>query len=152
EHARIGRTEADKLEPELPRLTLVAAKGGKPTAIELDGAPLTSRMWSEPMPLDPGPHELAVAVTDARVWRKTVTIDGGERTSVDLPFVPVEATPAPPVNDHRSGRNPPIPPNTDAQRTWAFVLGGVGAAAVVTGVALFTSARLEYDGAGGHCT
>nr|UXE46083.1 hypothetical protein Hi04_10k_c5591_00023 [uncultured bacterium] len=155
-HAQIGQTEADKLEPDLPRLSLVVPKGGAPPAVTLDGDALTAEMWSAPIPLDPGQHEIAVTLGERRVWRKPVTMTRGERTTVELPPVPAEAAPAPqpvsPINDHVAGRNSPAQAETDTRRTWAFVLGGVGAAAVITGVALFTSARLEYDGVGGHCT
>ena len=154
DHARIGQTEADKLEPDLPRLVLVIQKGSGTPALELDGERLGAPMWAEPIPLDPGPHDIAVTVAATYVWRKTVTMSRGERTTVELPPVPAAApapAPAAPANDHPSGRSAPPQPETNPRRTWAFVLGGVGAAAVITSVALFTSARVEYDGVGGHC-
>ena len=153
EHARIARTEGDKLEPELPRLSLIVPKGqGAPPAIELDSAPLSPELWTLPIPLDPGDHVVAIIANKAQVWQATVTLVRGQHATMELPPVhppPNEQTAAPPPAS-------PAPENEassgDAQGTWAIVTGSVGAACVVTGVALFVSARVQYDGVGDHCT
>jgi hypothetical protein len=152
EHARIARAEGDKLEPELPRLSLMVPKGeGAPPAIELDSAPLSPEMWTLPIPLDPGEHVVAIVADKARVWQATVMLVRGKQATLELPPVnppakvqtaaPLPASPAPQTEASSS----------DAQGTWAIVTGSVGAACVVTGVALFVSARVQYDGVGDHC-
>jgi hypothetical protein len=164
EHARIARTQAEKLEPELPHLTLVVPNVGTRPSVALDGAPLPSDMWSVPIPVDPGSHDVVVDVKGARTWQTTVTIARKERRSVEVPADGLQITEAPPAPrphaDEPAGRARAGSRNataeesstSDSRRTWALVVGGVGAAAITTGAALFTSARLQYDGAGDHCT
>jgi hypothetical protein len=167
EHARIARTEGDKLEPELPRLTLVVPKrDGTPPSIELDDEPLPPEMWSVPIPVDPGTHGITVNVNATHAWQTSVTMERRERKTIEVPRatldnasaettrrVPVPDAPARPRTESSApSRAEGVHGASSTQRTWALVLGGVGTAAVVTGAALFTSARLEYDGVGDHCT
>jgi hypothetical protein len=61
--------------------------------------------------------------------------------------------PPPPANEHPQpppAREAP-PPSGSSQRTWGYILGGTGVAAVVTGAALLVSARVQYDGAEDDC-
>lgn len=167
EHERIARTEAEKLEPDLPRLTLLVPKGAARPTIELDGEPLPADMWSVPIPIDPGKHDIVVSVNDAHVWQTTVTMVRRQHATVEVPPAKVEIA-SPPADrgasagsatsqgDAVASRTPSRETEAqgarDPKRTWAIVLGAVGSAAVVTGVVLFASARLEYDGVGDHCT
>lgn len=166
EHARIARTEGEKLEPEVPQLTLVVPRSeGSPPSIVLDDEPLSPDMWSVPIPVDPGKHSVAVVANGTRAWQTAVTMARREHATVEIPRTELDRAKAlapaiaPVTEPTTGGKVEPSKPApraargaSGAQRTWAFVLGGVGAAAVVTGAALFTSARLEYDGVGDHCT
>jgi hypothetical protein len=145
EHARIARTEADKLEPDLPRLELrVEKRDGHAPTVSLDGAPLSPNMLSVPIPVDPGPHEIRAGNPSAP-WTKAIAAVRNQIVTVDVP--------APPAREPAllTSSAPAAVPEHTARRTWALALGGVGAAGAVVGIALFASARLEYDGAASHC-
>lgn len=168
EHERMARTEAEKLEPDLPRLTLrIPETSNVVVTIELDGELLSPDLWSVPIPTDPGKHDVVVSVNHTLVWETTITVARRQHATLEVPRAKLESTSTPAARETPAAGPPPqagavpvrVPlrdtePHTrrDSTRTWALVLGGVGGAAVVTGVALFVSARLEYDGVGDHCT
>jgi hypothetical protein len=160
QHEALGREQADKLKPEVPELVLILRKE-EPAGVvlELDGAPLEREMWLVPIPVDPGAHTVAKRGNGNEPWQKTITLARGEHTSVEVPassntkLPPV--VPPPPIEPAGPAPVPEKqrPPETSgsAQKTWGYALGGVGAAALVTGVALFVSARVQYDGAADDC-
>jgi hypothetical protein len=164
QHEALAREQADKLEPDVPHLVaLIAADQPAGVALLLDGAPLEREMWSVPIPLDPGAHRLERRASGASPWEKAITVKRGERITVEVPSVastaslPAVVTPPPPTTQAKPSARPTPPVDeapretSSSQRTWGYVLGGVGAAAFLTGAALFVSARVEYDGAADDC-
>jgi hypothetical protein len=176
QHEKIAREQADKLEPDLPRLSVAVAGGERTILIELDGESLPRAMWSVPVPVDPGAHRVKARLESGRDWEKSVTLARAERASVEIPVA--EPAPAatvaplvpvtPPVQTGGTGAvgavppgttpgitGPVEPPPTHEQATsrpgWALATGVIGAGAIVAGTALFVSARLQYDAASKHC-
>jgi hypothetical protein len=158
QHETLAREEAAKLEPEVPHL-VVAIGREEPSgvSVRLDGAPLEREVWSTPIPVDPGAHRVERLVAGGEPWEKTVTLARAERATVEVPKSPaVVAAPAPAVAPPPSQKPPAPPPDAppssgSSQRTWGYIVGGAGVAAVVTGGALLVSARVQYDGAEDDC-
>ena len=160
QHETLAREQATKLEPEVPHL-VVAIGRDEPSSVSvrLDGAPLERDVWSTPIPVDPGAHRVERLADGSEPWEKTVTLARGESMTVEVPKATLAVTPVPavPAASPPSERPPPPPsrdappPSGSAQRTWGYILGGTGVAAVVTGTALLVSARVQYDGAEEDC-
>ena len=159
QHETLAREQATKLEPEVPHI-VVAIGRDEPSgvSVRLDGAPLERDVWSTPIPVDPGAHKVERLVDGGEPWEKTVTLARGERVTVEMPkttgaAAAVPVAPPPPSNE--KPKPPPAreapPPSGSSQRTWGYILGGAGVAAVVTGAALLVSARVQYDGAEEDC-
>jgi hypothetical protein len=57
-----ARTELEQVEPRVPKLTIVVQPGnvGKPT-LEVDGQSVPAALIGEAVPLDPGPHRVAIS-------------------------------------------------------------------------------------------
>jgi hypothetical protein len=106
-HERLAREQAVELEPRVPHLLLVVPRSeGAALDIELDGRPVTSDMWSVPLPVDPGLHRVAASMDGKQVWNKEVKLGAGER-------VTVEVTPSP-SHAQSPATEPRIRPGADA--------------------------------------
>jgi hypothetical protein len=152
-HERVAREQAEKLEAELPRLSLRLAEGvEEPLAVDLDGKKIPPQTWSVAVPLDPGPHELLVLFSGGRTLRRDFNVAEGQRASIDIsspePPSVQGAAPSPAVN---------VPPaHGDAAASarrpvWALALGSSGIVALLGSVALFGVARSQYDSAARAC-
>ncbi len=124
---------ARALEQRLPRLTVDVLPQQADVSVSIDGEDLPAMSHGLPIPVDPGEHVVAARASGYDSWRSSLTIAGdGSRTTVVVPpLVPTES--ADPVTKAPSGR---------AQRTAAFVVGGVGLAGVVVGAVQATRAFL----------
>ncbi len=159
QHETLAREQATKLEPEVPHLVVaIGREEPSSVSVRLDGAPLERDVWSTPIPVDPGAHRVERLVEGGAPWEKTVTLARGEHATVEVPKAPqAAAAPAVVVPPPLKNQPPPTaprdtpPPSGSAQRTWGYILGGAGVAAVVTGGALLVSARVQYDGAEEDC-
>lgn len=158
QHEALAREQADKLEPEVPHL-VVAFDRTVPAdiSVRLDGAVLERDMWSIPIPVDPGEHRLERSGGAMEPWAKTVTLARGQRLTIELPPLAGGAAPLAPVVSNEPTKPAPPPARDEpkssksSQRTWGFIIGGAGVAAIATGAALFVSARVRYDGAEEDC-
>jgi hypothetical protein len=164
EHEQIAKDQAAKLEGELGLLTVnVDAADDANLSVHLDGQAIARDLWSVPIPVDPGPHKVDVYSGDQRVSYYTVTSVRGQPSTLRIPRVSNSSAASRPPPAPSSGatptRDPPkaearrdvAPPRHDSTRTWAYVTGGVGVAALVGGSALFVSARLKYDSVADRC-
>jgi hypothetical protein len=117
----------------IPSLVIAARGPSGDDAMEVrvlvDGSLLADRIGGVPLEVDPGPHRLRFEMQGAQPVEKEVVVREGERARrIDVAFVPAsastptETTPAEPQQPVR-----PVP-------TLAWVLGGVGAAALVVGI------------------
>jgi hypothetical protein len=157
-HEKIAREQADKLEPDLPRLAIVVTGGAeRQLTLELDGAPLARETWSVAMPVDPGSHRVAARLEDGRDWQTDVTAALAERAQVEVPLArapqaPLTVAAVQPSAPAKVDYAPPRAPRAAVLRpAWALGVTALGTAAVVVGGGMFVSARLEYDGARERC-
>jgi hypothetical protein len=133
ERGNYARQRLAAIERKIPKLTAKLGAGSPADArIDLDGAPLSSK---DPVALEPGEHVLVVhasgrsdvesRITLAESENRTVVLNVGTRTTVDAPAKLTTPTPTPPAPPPREG---------SGLRTTGWVVLGVGAAGVATGL------------------
>jgi len=108
--------------------------------VRRDAEPIEASRWGTPLPVDPGTHEVSAFAAGKRPWSIKVTAAAGAPIEVSIPGLedlPAASSIAPPP----AARPPPVsPPPRDAPTsrggvpTWAWAVGGIGAAS--TGVAV----------------
>jgi tetratricopeptide (TPR) repeat protein len=158
-----------ELTPRLSRLAIRWSPEGPPAdaSISLDGTALAPELVAQPVPLDPGEHELTVMRPGYRDFSRRVTLGPeADRVEVEVPALeplpaaePVVVAAAAPVRPTQQPAPPaaPAPRDEHGSRTlgWALVGGGAAALAVGTyfgarALSLKTESDRYYDG--NHCT
>ena len=158
ERAEISVRERAKLLEIVPRLSVsLPASTPEGTVVMKDGIVLNRDNLNDVMLVDPGEHVFVTQAPGGAPTEHTVTVRRGERKRVELVVSPgtgvAQVTPAgpkpPPTTRPRptpdpSSEIPPIEPDTEpdqgphveqggAQRTTAFVFGGIGIAGLAVG-------------------
>ncbi|WP_434042470.1 MULTISPECIES: tetratricopeptide repeat protein [Sorangium] len=145
-----------ELEPRVPRLVVELAEVAPAAELFLDHAPLPQASIGSELPVDPGNHTIVARWSDGRQTDATVTIGEGARKVVRLEPPPDTGAPPPATAVSTAPQAPSPPPDTasapssSGRRTLAFVVGGVGAAALggsllTGGLALGTKGDLEEE-------
>jgi tetratricopeptide (TPR) repeat protein len=145
---RRAREGLASVEPKLSYLVLKLDPATQAIAgvkLAIDGADLPI-IADAKLPIDPGPHTLAVHAPNYETWQSDITITGPSTTqNVAVPPLqakpaapPVSAAPAPasaPVNSPLLDANPPSRERAENKnmRLVAYVMGGAGLAAVAVG-------------------
>lgn len=161
--AALAQKHIDALLPRLSKLTVVVTDGSVAgLEVRRDGTLLPQAAWGTAMPLDPGEHRVEAAAPGRRPFAVTVTIgkDADART-VTVPSLEAVAPPppsvasAPPPPPATTSAPPPPATSVVAQPartpTWAWVAGGVGAAALVGGTAFALASRSNARAAKDAC-
>ncbi|WP_437526568.1 PEGA domain-containing protein [Sorangium sp. So ce726] len=110
------------LEPRVPKLVIVVK--GAPAGMEVlrDGTALPAAALGEPLPVDPGPHEIRASAPGHEAETRSITLAEGETTTVELTLREAAgaSTAKPPTtaNEARGGGAP----------TWAWISGAAGIA------------------------
>ncbi|WP_437574922.1 tetratricopeptide repeat protein [Sorangium sp. So ce887] len=144
------------LEPRLPRLVVQLADGAPaPSEVLLDRAAMPQASLGSELPVDPGDHVLVARWVDGRQAEARVSVAEGVRKDVRLEPPPAAAAPPPDrVSDAPQAPSPPPDapplPASSARRTLAFVVGGVGVAAlggsfITGGLAIGAKGDLEKE-------
>jgi hypothetical protein len=119
---------AAALEPKLCRLRLHA---DDPAMIVLrNGEVVDSGVLDNAIPVDPGSHEIEARATGKAPWKHTVVVDSpGVTVELRIPTDEADGTAGatPPPDAQASGKS------SGAQRTLAWVSGGLGVAGIATG-------------------
>ncbi|KYF72068.1 PEGA domain-containing protein [Sorangium cellulosum] len=116
------------LEPRLPKLRIVLEGAPPGVEVQRDGTPLPAAALGEPLPIDPGPHEIRASAPGHQAETRSVTLKEGETATVELTLRPAAAAPsasapvaaAADTNEASSGRVP----------IWAWISGAAGIALV----------------------
>jgi hypothetical protein len=132
ERVEVAKSEHKKLLPDIPELVLVWP-GAPPrdATVTVDGAEVDQETLGRARHVDPGQHMVAVNYADGSQSTRKVAIELGQTLRVILPSAQGERPP-PPVDDTPSVPEAEKKPGT-SQRTWAYIIGGVGAAGVLLG-------------------
>jgi len=156
-----GRVAA--LEARLPTLTVRLAPGSPPdTVIVRDGSELHAASLGVALPLDVGTHHVVVSApghdTNAEdvdlaegEHRELVVAPGPETKPAAPPPAPPPVTVAPPPAPAAVAAPPSEPKRAPDTRTLGFVVGGAGAAGVVTALVLGGVALGEKSTVDDHC-
>lgn len=135
----IAEQRAKSLEPRLPYVTLRRVTDTPSGArVRVDGTELGEGSFDVALPMDPGAHEL-VLVTETRQERRPFTLAEGQQSDVPIRFSPAEPAPN-------------APPDGSSQRTWGYVVGGVGVAGVLTGIVAGVVTLGKKSTADDHCS
>jgi hypothetical protein len=85
-----ARTRAAALEPIVPKLLIKVEPGSDVPALEVrrDGDVLAREAWGQPLPIDPGRHDVDAALPGKKPWHQAVTLTAtGETATVTVgPF------------------------------------------------------------------
>jgi hypothetical protein len=131
---KIARERADKLYPQVPRVTLDIDQTNSQVEIAIDGQ--ASRVGAGvPIPLDPGKHTIAVSAQGRKSWSQSIDVAAASQQTIKVPaleLVPVIATPEPPKDKPQSVPESP-PPQKSSTLKWVG-WGAVGVGVVALGV------------------
>jgi len=156
-----ARKRAAELEPRLPRLT-VTVVADPALRVTRDGEDITP-ILGVASPVDPGKHRIA-ASWKGQEWSSDVTVAPARTVEVKVPRfwteppapapapmpapVPAQPEPAQPEPEAVAPPVAPSPPSQGKDRTWAWVTGGVGVAAITTGLIFGAVAKSRWDESG----
>jgi hypothetical protein len=125
------------LRLRVPRLDVRLAPSSPPGAmIARDGVPIDAAALGLGIPVDPGVHRITVAAPGRTTSEVVVNLAEGERRSISVSagqVVPAKASVA---------AVPPAP-ESDATPVGAWIVGGIGAASVLTGATFGVLAIVE---------
>ena len=158
ELARAARERSADLQRRMPQLTLTLSSKTPPGAeIEIDHQKVSESALREPLPLDPGPHDVNATAPGVPAFHTAITMNEGARLSIVVPLDPAAPPPLPPPGPGSgsdgttgegaspqpglSGGSSPPPSSTplraSARATVGWIGVGTGAALVVaSGVVL----------------
>ena len=129
ERRKLAETKLAELSPRVPKLMVTLAAGTPAgTVVRRDGVELGAPSLGVALPVDPGTRVLVVRTPDGRERETRVTLAPGENKAIEL---------APAVDETHAARAlpPPTEPSPAARGgdTAAYVVGGVGVAALAVG-------------------
>ncbi|MFO0619572.1 MAG: hypothetical protein U0414_43700 [Polyangiaceae bacterium] len=134
---KTAQEQRDLLKPDVPLLT-VALEPGAPldTLVKRDDTVLNAPSLGVALPVDPGEHTISAQPPNGPVTTQTLTIGKGERKELRLKVEVTTTTTVSTISKTGGSAAPPSAPREsrrEAQRIAAFVLGGIGAAGLVSG-------------------
>jgi hypothetical protein len=129
QRAAFAREHAAALEPTLSKMRVDIQQAIANAEVRLDGIPLPAASIGPEVPVDPGDHVLEASAPGKKPWRQPLHVDQGRGLTVAR--IELE-------DDAAAGVSAPA--ESHPSRTLAYVLGGVGVAAVGVGVALLVRA------------
>lgn len=135
----IAEQRAKLLEPRLPFVTLLrATSAAADMRLRVDGTELGEGSFGVALPMDPGPHELVVMTAARPEQKRSFVLAEGERRELTIGAEMPRPAPPPiasaPLREEEPQDVAAEPPRDGhRQRTWGYVVGGVGAAGVVLG-------------------
>src|SRR5690606_10204945 len=147
ERAKVGEQRAQKLEPQLSRLTIAVADANRSIpglAVRRQRLTIAPAVGDTPVPADPGEQVIVASAPGHESFEQTVTVRAGatsasvevpplrkldEPSPAPTPPAPAAAASSPPASSTTLVAARPDAPASSAgtsQRTLAYVLGGVG--------------------------
>jgi hypothetical protein len=164
--ASFARERAGKLASRVPRMVIlvspeVAAVPG--LEIRRDGVALDRSQWAAPLPVDPGPHAVAVSAPGKTSWSESFTLAADKPpVTVKVPVLAdaAAAGAAAPTQEATapSARVADVAPPPDASvaesggvPTWAWIAGGAGLVFAGVAVGFLVDERMTQSTIDGHC-
>jgi hypothetical protein len=150
EREEIARLRAASIEPKLCRLIVrVPPEADLPgLALERDLVPFERALWNEPLPIDPGSHQVRATAPGRRPWSGVTDVESptcqGATEALGVPVL--ENAPVAPLFVE-----PPRTTRWGLQRELALVGGGLGLLLIGTGAGLAIDAAVSYTDAKNQC-
>jgi hypothetical protein len=155
ERADFARTHAAALAPRLSRLIVtVAAPPPEGLEVRRDGTTIDAAVFGTAVPVDPGTHLLEARAPHKKTWTTSIDVepDAASPRAVAIPSLEPDDVP---IAAAAPSYGPPAPAGASAvestpearggaQRTWAFILGGVGGAGLVASLVSGLVAKSQY--------
>ena len=148
-----AKERADKLEPRLIKLTILAHASG--LDVKLDGTSIDSAALGSPIPVDAGKHRIEATASGKKPFTKDVEVnEKAKNPSVDIP--PLEDEPKP-VVEAPAPPSPTEPPPEGAkswstQKTLGVVAAGVGVVGIGVGAFFGIRTSSKWNDAKGRCS
>lgn len=148
---QIARQRAEKLEPQLIRLSIVSRSTS--LDVKLDGSPIDPAAMKTPIPIDPGEHTIEASAQGKKPFSTTIdVVEGSNAPSVEIPELEDEPKTEriepqrqeiiePPHDEHRGS----------PQRTIGVIAAGVGVVGLGVGGYLGLRTSSMWKEAQTHC-
>ncbi len=137
---KLARDRADALAPRLPRLSIELATPAPDAVVERDGSVVPAALLGQPIPVDPGDHEIKLSAPGRTSRTVRVTVREGEAKVIQLELPP-EAAPSPARPVRRPAPHGASPRVIAGVSVAAVGLVGVVVGAATGGVALSDMSR-----------
>jgi hypothetical protein len=172
DRARLAEERAERLTPQLSRLTIEVGDGTRAIAglaLRRQGQSVPPAAWNVPVPLDPGKYRIEASAPGYRDWSETVEVASGAVTArILVPMLTPSAAdtgapaPAPvsnplPVGSAESSAvldastSAPSASGADPRRIAAYALAGVGVVGIGIGSFFGLRAIGKNDDAKAFC-
>jgi hypothetical protein len=132
ERALEATRRAERLDPDVPRLTIVAAETPAGLRVQHDDVDYSAGVLGSALRVDPGAHAVTARAPGRVPWSTTVNVRRGERARVEIPELDVLV----------AGGG-----GASALRPAGIVTAGVGAAGLVVGALLMVAASRDVANA-----
>lgn len=148
-----ARARAEALKPRLSKLRLVVTTRVEGLEVKRSHVAVGPSLWNTPIPVDPGDMRVEATAPGHQAWAQQLTIPPGPaETAVIIPAL-TALTPAPAPVTSVAPQPPPAPMPAargdddagDTQRLIAYIVGGVGIAAVGVGIGTGVFALRKND-------
>jgi hypothetical protein len=151
EYAVEARQRQAALEPRLGHLSILVAHEEPGISVKRDGIEVPSAAWNEPIPVDPGAHEIRAEAPGYSSWTTSVRLSPQEQTkTVEVPELrPIQGaaadTTVPSTGAAAGSASEPsvVRPPGGAQRLGGLLNGGAGVATLAAGGILGLVAKVE---------
>lgn len=145
EREEAARDRARTLEPRLGRLAIDVPQE-RDVTVRCDGQPVSTNLWSLPIPMDAGKHFVEVIAGRQIRWSAVVVVEDGQVSRVTAPAGDALVTP---VDAPTSAeKQPAVSPSTHLQRTLGWTLLGssvLGFGAGLLGIVEHDRAVADYN-------
>lgn len=138
ERLKVAGTQRASLAARIPTLTVTLAADVPASAVvRRNGTTMGKPSLGVALPVDPGEQTLVVAVEGRPPSEKKITIKEGEKQKVELSASAAPAPTSPSAAETSPSAAPsPVsspPPPPSSRKTVGYVVGGIGAAALIGG-------------------
>jgi hypothetical protein len=143
-----ARERAKALEPKLTRLQVSVTDPTPDTKVMRDDQEVGRAAWGTAVPVDPGDHVIRVTATGKEPWSQPVTVPANSKVFsvtvpalVDLPVAETTKDVPPTETAPTEVGAEPIQSGGNSQKVVAYIVGGVGVAALATGTVFMVQSR-----------
>jgi hypothetical protein len=144
ERQPIASRQVDALGKVVPRLTVNVKAPPNGAVVKLDGEVLAGKSLGRAQEIDPGSHELTLEAPGHDPVRESVELEHGDKRTVTLALSSFS-------DDDDDDDDDTTPSDDSSLETWAFVIGGVGVAGVIVGIATGAAAFATRSTVLEHC-